>query len=241
MNNLKSIIDFLTRLDENNRRDWFQEHKEEYVNAQAKFNAFTEQLIAGIAKFDKSIEGLTAKDCTYRIYRDTRFSSDKRPYKTHMGAFICPQGKKSGFSGYYFQIGAKDSDEYPGGNMLATGNYQFTPQALRILREDICNGEGDFELALRKAPLFQLDESGRLKRIPNGFPRDEAYSPYLAYRTYCLIYAPGKTFMMQNDVLEQTLAAFETTQPFLEYLNRAIEYAHDPQTGASTEGVRSLL
>lgn len=233
MTEMRSIIDFLTRLSQNNRRDWFQEHKAEYLEAQAKFNDFTEQLIAGIAKFDESIEGLSVKDCTYRIYRDTRFTNDKRPYKNHMGAFICPKGKKSGYSGYYFQIGPEESG-YPAGNMLATGNYQFTPQSLRILREDICNGDGDFEQTLRQAPLFQLDDSDRLKRVPNGFPRDESFSPYLAYRSYCLVYEPGKQFMLQDDVLEKTLAAFQTTQPFLAYLNRAIEYANDPQAEAES-------
>ena len=102
---MKEIIEFLSRLEKNNNREWFHEHKSDYLAAQEKFNGFTEKLIAGIAGFDESVSGLTAKECTYRIYRDTRLSPDKRPYKCHMGAFICPGGKKSGFSGYYFQIG----------------------------------------------------------------------------------------------------------------------------------------
>lgn len=226
---MKNVIQFLARLNRNNRREWFQEHKAEYQAAQAEFNAFVDQLIAGLAKFDESISDQTAKSCVYRIYRDTRFTNDKRPYKTHMGAFICPHGKKSDYCGYYFQVGP-ENDGYTSGNMLATGNYCFTPQALRILREDICNGEGDFEQTLQQAPLFNLDESDRLKRVPNGFPRDAEYSRFLTYRSYCLVYSPGRDFMLQGDLLEQTLAAFRTTKPFLDYLNRAVAYAAQPHS-----------
>lgn len=225
---MKTIIQFLARLSRHNEREWFQAHKAEYQEAQAKFNNFTDQLIKGLAQFDPTVGNLTAKDCTYRIYRDTRFSNDKSPYKTHMGAFVCPHGKKSGYSGYYFQVGPEDSG-YPSGCMLATGNYCFEPRVLRILREDIAAGGGDFEETLRQAaPLFRLDESDRLKRVPRGFPADAPYSPLLAYRSYCLVYEPGQQFMLQDDVLAQTLAAFRRTQPFLAYLNRAVAFALDP-------------
>lgn len=227
--NMKEIIDFLARLEKNNNREWFQAHKSEYLSAQEEFNAFTEKLIAGIAEFDNTINGLTAKDCTYRIYRDTRFSPDKRPYKCHLGAFVCPQGKKSGFSGYYFQVGPQEAG-YPGGNMLASGNYQFEPKVMRALRDDICNDDGEFSRTLRKAPLFSLDQSDMLKRVPNGYPKNAPYSPYLMYRSYCLLYEPGKRFMLEDHLLERTLAAFRTTQPFIAYLNRAISFVNEENT-----------
>lgn len=102
---MQAIIDFLRQLSQNNNREWFMAHKSEYQQAQARFNELTEQLILGISQFDSSVSGLTAKDCIYRIYRDVRFSKDKSPYKTHMGAYVCPGGKKSGYAGYYFHVG----------------------------------------------------------------------------------------------------------------------------------------
>ena len=155
---MRNAIGFLEELERNNNREWFQAHKSDYLAAQKEFDALAAQLIAGIACFDKRIEGLGTKDCTYRIYRDTRFSNDKSPYKTHIGAFICPGGKKSGYAGYYFQIGPEE-DGYPAGCMLAAGHYMMEKQALRTLREDICNGEGDFERVLRQARPFRLDEA----------------------------------------------------------------------------------
>ena len=223
---MKTVIKFLEQLERNNNRTWFTAHKDEYRAAQTLFDNLTEQLITGIASFDERIKDLTVKDCTYRIYRDTRFSSDKSPYKTHIGAFICPGGKKSGFAGYYFQVGP-EGNGYNSGNMLASGHYMMEPQALRTLREDICNGDGDFEQALRQAPDFQLDNDNKLKRVPNGYPRDTAFSEYLKYRTYCLVCSPGKDFALTNNLAERTIELFRTTYPFVEYINRAIAFTRD--------------
>ena len=89
---MKTVIQFLRKLKENNNREWFMDHKQEYLDAQATFNAFVEKILIGLSEADESVRGLTVKDCTYRIYRDVRFSKDKSPYKTHMGAYICPGG-----------------------------------------------------------------------------------------------------------------------------------------------------
>lgn len=223
---MKTIIGFLEQLERNNNREWFQAHKSDYLDAQEKFNAVAEQIIAGIARFDPSVRGLGVKDCTYRIYRDTRFSADKRPYKTHIGAFVCPGGKKSGMAGYYFQVGPQD-EGYTSGNMLAAGHYCMDKSSLRILREDICNGEGDFERILRKARPFRLDDDDKLKRVPNGYPADSPYADYLKYRTYCLAYDAGKEFMQSDDVVEKTLELFHRAYPFIEYVNRAISFTRE--------------
>lgn len=223
---MKETIKFLAQLERNNNREWFQAHKSDYLAAQEQFNGFTEKLIAGIAEFDDTVSGLSAKDCTYRIYRDTRFSPDKRPYKCHIGAFVCPKGKKSGFSGYYFQVGPQESG-YPNGNMLASGNYQFDPKVIRVLRDDICNDNGEFGRIVKKARPFSLDTSDMLKRVPNGYPKDAPCSPYLMYRSYCLIYEPGKRFMLEDRLLERTLDAFRATHPFIDYLNRAVSYVNE--------------
>ena len=222
---MKELITFLRQLSANNNREWFNAHKEQFLQLQARFHAFTEELIAEIAAFDPSVNGLTAKDCTYRIYRDVRFSDDKRPYKTHMGAFICPGGKKSGFAGYYFQV-STGGDEYPGAHMLATGDYCHSPEALRILREDIAYGEGDFEATLRQAaPGFRLDRDGALKRNPKGFPADAPYSEYLRLKAYCLCLIPDEEFVCVPHLAQRVAALFQTTKPFLDYINRGIAFA----------------
>ncbi|MDO5446252.1 MAG: DUF2461 domain-containing protein [Prevotellaceae bacterium] len=222
---MKDIIKFLQQLRENNNREWFMEHKQQYLDAKAQFEEITLQLIAGCAQFDPRIKNLTVKDCTYRIYRDVRFSQDKSPYKVHMGAYVCPKGKKSGYAGYYFHIGT-GGEGYPYGHMLAAGDYRFQPEVLKVLREDIIadNGELDRIIKTKVSPLFEVDKESALKRVPNGFPADSPWAEYLKLKTFCLCYAPDMKFMTSKDAVERSLELFSTTQPFLEYINRAIEY-----------------
>lgn len=240
---MKEIVDFLNELKANNNRVWFNEHKEQYLAAKAEFEKITQQLIDGCEKFDSRIKGLTIKDCTYRIYRDVRFSTDKSPYKVHMGAYICPEGKKSGYAGYYFHIGTgmnaeslsnedgADGGGYPYSHMLAVGDYRSQPEVLRVLREDIVADDGELDRILKTkvSPLFRLDSESALKKVPTGFPADSPWAEYLKLRTFSLYWCPDEGFMMSEDVVERSLELFRSAQPFLEYVNRAIEYVKEEE------------
>lgn len=76
------ILNFLRRLEANNNKTWFDAHKGEYLEARSHFNAIIEKLLSGISSFDSTIKGIGVNDCTYRIYKDMRFSKDGLPYKT---------------------------------------------------------------------------------------------------------------------------------------------------------------
>lgn len=232
---MKTIIDFLQQLQENNNREWFHAHKAEYQAAQARFNVFAEEMIHRIAAFDPTVADLIIKDVTYRIQRDTRFSADKRPYKTHMGVFITRGGKKSGFAGYYFQLGTADNKANFGdilwetSHIVAPGHYYVEPKALKILREDIMDGEGDFDRLIREVadPRFQLLALNALKRNPKGFPADAPWSEYLRLKSFCLAFAPSTAEVLAADFPERLAHYFSTTTPFLNYINRAIEYSRE--------------
>ena len=165
---MKEVIRFLQDLSAHNDKIWFEANKQRYLDAKARVEQFAVELVSAIRAFDDSIGPLAPKDCTWRIYRDVRFSKDKRPYKTQMGVYVAPGGKKSEYNGYYFQVGARDA-----GHMVAVGNYFCPPQVLKILREDIMLGKGDFRRILSQVdPRLYLDTSESLKRIPAGFPTD---------------------------------------------------------------------
>lgn len=93
MSNIPVIFRFLKDLTANNNREWFNEHRGEYEIARIEFENFLSSVIARISLFDESIRGIQPKDCTYRIYRDTRFSSDKTPYKNHSEDILMRKGK----------------------------------------------------------------------------------------------------------------------------------------------------
>lgn len=226
---MKQVLQFLQELAANNNREWFLSHKEEYLKAKETFDAFAEKLIAKVSEFDPTIEGLQAKDYTYRIYRDVRFSKDKSPYKTHMGCYICRGGKKSGYSGYYFHIATDEGDVYPTGHMLAVGDYCTDSKALLILREDIAAGEGDFEQIIGKAAEqgFRMDESFKMKRPPKGFNDQTPYLELIKYKSYCLVSEPSTKEILSSDLVENVAMKFKSAKPFLDYINRAIEYVKE--------------
>lgn len=225
---MKEIITYLRQLQANNNRDWFNAHKEEFLKCQSRFYELVEEVIKEISVFDPSVANLTPKDCTYRIYRDVRFSSDKSPYKCHFGAFIAKGGKKSGYSGYYFHVSTGGDDCYPYCHMLAAGDYCCDPKVLKILREDIVNGEGDFDKAVKQADAsFSLEKEGALRRNPKGFPVDAPYSEYLRLKYYCLVAQSDDAFWEGKDLAKRIAAQFATTKPFLDYINRAIDFSRE--------------
>ncbi|MDR2978881.1 MAG: DUF2461 domain-containing protein [Bacteroidales bacterium] len=223
---MKNIIDFLINISTNNNRPWFMAHKEEYKQAEEEFHAFTKQLIEGIATFDSSVKGLTVKDCTYRIYRDIRFSPDKTPYKTHTGAYICPGGKKSGNAGYYFHVEPQQNGLL-GGNLLTAGLYMPEKNFLQSVREDImCSGDVFLD-TVGKANSFTLDMEGRLKRVPTGFPPDSPYAEYLKLRDICLVKNLSNKDLLSPNLLQNTIEAFSKTVDFNNFLNRAVQFARE--------------
>ncbi len=223
---MQVVLDFLNNLQNNNNREWFEANRTNYLNAKNTFEAFVEKLISGISEFDTSIRNISVSDCTYRIYRDIRFSGDKTPYKTHMGAFISPYGKKGGYSGYYFHIEAHNAD-YIGGNILSAGIYRPEPKVLKSIREEIMlNGSNFHKAVLSSGSDFVLDNSGKLKKVPLGFPTDYEYSDYFRYKNYFLTQYVSDEFVMNDKLLENTLREFKKTLPFNNLLNKAIAYAY---------------
>ncbi len=223
---MREVIDFFRRLHENNNREWFDAHRTEWTHVKGRFAAFTEELIEGIASFDPSVRGLRAQDCTYRIARDTRFSPDKSPYKNYIGAYIAPKGKKSGFAGYYFHI-EPCGDGLVWSNLLSAGAVCIEPTVLRSIREEILDNGAEILKAVRAARGFRLCENNKLKRVPTGFPADSEFAELLKLKDVYLEKKITEEFLLDDRLLENTLAEFRRTQPFIAILNRAIQYAYD--------------
>lgn len=228
---MEQIISFLQELYENNNKPWFDAHKSEYLKVREKFSAIALQIISGVRKFDNNIGPLSLQDCTYRINRDIRFSQDKSPYKTHFGVFVAPQGKKSGYHGYYFHIGVAPGESYPDGHMLGIGDYYCEPKALKILREDIEAGNGDFDAIVRSAdPRLYLDMENSLKRVPAGFESGTINDDYLKLKSFCLCFKPDHDFIMDSNLVDNVLEIFKSAKPFIDYINRAISYSRQSES-----------
>ena len=219
---MREILDFLQDLSQNNDRTWFEANRERYKHVKIRMDEVAEAFIAAMAEFDPTVEGVKAKDATYRIYRDTRFSKDKTPYKTWFGVYVCPRGKKSGLSGYYMHV-EPDQNHY----MLCTGAYCPTPGEIKSVREEIMTEGENFEATIKAAEGFEVDWSSALKRMPQGWSAEDAHSEYYRLRNYLLVKMVDKEFFLQEDFIERAAEQFSRTRQFNDTLNRAIEYARE--------------
>lgn len=221
---MEEVLDFLRRLSDNNDREWFDAHRAEWTHVKGLWADFTAELIEGVASFDPSVRGLRPQDCTYRIARDTRFSADKRPYKSWLGTFIAPHGKKSGYAGYYFHV-EPVGDGLVGNHLLAAGAVCIEPTVLRSIREEVLDHGDELTESIRRARGFRLDTTNRLKRVPTGFPAESEHADLLKQKDYCLEKRVSEEFVLSDGLPERLVEEFRHTKPFLDQLNRAIRYA----------------
>lgn len=221
---MKTIINFWRELAVNNNKPWFDAHKADYLEAKAHLESLATEFIAGVEKFDERCRGLQVKDCTYRIYRDIRFSPDKRPYKDWCGVYVCPKGKKSGMAGYYFHV-QPDTDTY----FICSGLYNPTKEVLASVREQILIDPQAWIKSLDGCKDFEHSWQNALKRMPAGYDENIPCSEYIRLRSYDIIHPLKEKDMLSPDFMKKALAALKRTLPYNELLNRCHEYAYDSE------------
>lgn len=214
----KETLDFLKKLEKNNNREWFTANKRLFDNANNNIIAMTDVLIGKIAKFDPAVAGLDPKSCVFRIYRDVRFSKDKSPYKTNLGAFIAPGGKKTMSPGYYFHI-------QPGMLFSAAGKHMPDSGETLKIRNAIAANFKEFRKIVEAKKFY--DRFGelhgdRLSKPPKGFSADDEAIEYLKLKSFTV----GEEFT-EKDALSadytKTLAdSFKASFPLIEFLRKAL-------------------
>lgn len=213
------ILAFLKDVATHNNREWFNSHRDRYEEARTAFEKIVEELILHIGQFDESVRHLQVKDCTYRFYRDTRFSEDKSPYKRHLGAYINAHGKKSFHSGYYFHL-------EPGNCMLAGGAWCLPAPILKAVRQSIADETEEFRNIVENPTFkktFPVIGESHLKTLPKGFSKDFPYPEYLRPKDYSVCHAVKDNFFHQKDWLEQTGQIFRLMKPFNDFINFTID------------------
>lgn len=217
---METTLHFLKKLKINNNREWFDSNKTEYLASKEIFEEFVSELIKGINKFDKKVSlDLKPKDCTFRIYKDVRFSKDKTPYKNNMSASINPGGKKSNIPGYYFHL-------EPEACFLAGGVYMPMPDDLKAIRQEIDYNPLPLINVLKSASFKKefngLDEEDKLKNPPKGFNKDHAHSEILKNKHFIVSKKFENKVILKKEGLSKTLDSFKAMYPFLYYLRKAI-------------------
>lgn len=208
-----SNFDFLKTLRENNNREWFAAHKEEFLEQQGVIERIAEEILARLNVHDL-IETPTGKKSLYRIYRDVRFSKDKTPYNTHWsGGFRRATQWRRG--GYYFHI-------EPGNSFVGGGFFGPNAEDLRRIREDISFDPEPLRSILQSEQFvayFGSLQGEQLKTTPKGFAPDDAAVDLLRYKQFLLIRRLSDAEVLSGDFVKLVDETFIAMRPFLDYMS----------------------
>lgn len=208
-----STFNFLKELEKNNNRDWFNLHKDRYLSEHQVMIGFADALLEEMNKHDK-IETSTGKDSLFRIYKDTRFSKDKTPYKiSWSGGF--QRATKMLRGGYYFHL-------QPGNSFVGGGFFDPNPADLKRIREDIALNYKVWNKLLNTkifVKTFGKLEGDRVKTTPKGFPGDHPAIDLLRYKQFLLTHSFSDKEVLSPEFLPELVQTFRQMRPFLDHMS----------------------
>ena len=214
-----STLQFLRNLEKNNSREWFNENNTLYQEAQQDVISFVEKLMEEMADFDEEIGKLEAKKSVFRIYRDTRFSKDKTPYKTNFGAGL-GMGKGNKISGYYLHI-------EPGKSFLAGGVYKPEPSVLKTIRQEISAFGDEFKAILEQDEFRNyfrgLSVEDKLKKVPQGFEKDDKMAEYLKLKHFIVTHPISDEQLLSENAVKEFTKIFKAMKPLNDFLQTPFE------------------
>lgn len=212
-------LTFLRNLAKHNDRDWFQPRK-------AQFEAeLKEPMLAAVRRITDAMIDFApnhirpAEKSLFRIYRDTRFSHDKRPYKTHVAAWWDHEGvQKTWSAGYYFHVSAKEV-------VIAAGAYMPEKEQLAAIRHWLLDNHVSFRKLLQKPAVrrtFTEFEGRALTRPPKGFPKDHPALDLIQCKQWGLAATlPAKT-ALDVKFADLVIRHFRLVAPIVDALNAPI-------------------
>jgi len=212
-------IKFLRGLARNNNRDWFEARKPIYLRE------LKEPMLALIEEINGELAGFApqyirpAPKSMFRIYRDTRFSPDKTPYKKHVSAWFSRQGleKKSG-GGFYFHLSGKEL-------VIAAGVYMPEREQLLAIRTYLLDHYMEYRKLAKARNLRTLMaefDGLRLLRPPKGFPKNHPAMDLIACRQWGVSATLPAETALQPTLKKEIVSRFRAATPLIEFLNRSL-------------------
>lgn len=219
--NLGTILTFLKSLAKNNNRDWFEKNKLKYLEAKLAFEDFLEALHAELLKFDESLAGLNPRKLGFRIYRDVRFSKDKKPYKLNMGAGFSSKGKMEQEPGFYVHIQPNNQ------SFVAGGFYMPDAEKLAKIRQEIDYNPESLKRVLSDKKFRRifpkgLDDFDSLKKAPKGYPKDHPHVDWLRHKSFIVSHYFSDKEVADKKFVKKMGEVCKTLKPLNDFLNAAI-------------------
>jgi uncharacterized protein (TIGR02453 family) len=213
-----STFAFLRALTDNNTREWFQEHKSEFEAAKDNFTTFSDSILKELKEVEPKYYDTRIKDCIFRIYRDVRFSKDKKPYKIHLAAAFGENGKNSGKIDYYFHL--QDQETF-----LGAGIWNPTAEELAKFRQEIDYNPEELKSIIDDPEFkkhFPLVHGEQLKRAPKGYAEDHPEIHLLKYKSLFFMKKFSNEEVLSPEFKENLLKHMERLKPFVDYLNEIL-------------------
>jgi len=214
------ILKFLKDLARHNDREWFGKNKGRYLEAKLAFEALVGTLLVELVKFDDGLAALDPKNLPFRIYRDVRFSKDKRPYKTNMGAGFSPNGKLVQEPGYYLHI-------EPGNKSFVAGGI-YMPDAANLakIRQEIDYHPEGLDKIMKTKKFHSLfagfDEFDKLKTAPKGYPKDHPQIEWLKLKSFIVTGSFTDKEATDKKFISRAATVCKEIKPLNDFIREAI-------------------
>ena len=208
----RETLQFLSKLNKNNNREWFEVHREAYQKARQDMIVFCDSLVQALRLHDQV---LPPKH--FRIYRDLRFSKDKTPYKPHFAASFAREGAHLR-GGYYLRI-------RPGESFIACGFWKPNKEDLYRIRKELETDATDFREVLSK-PSLKKSWGGlkgeAVKTAPKGFDKDHPAIDLLRYKQFMLKHSFSDSEALSEDFHISLSQGFRKLRPFFDVMSEIL-------------------
>ena len=215
----KPILTFLDRLKDHNNRIWFEAHRDEYQQCRQSWIEFTQYLLGELGDIYPNFYEQDPRKCIYRINRDVRFSHNKSPYKTNLGAYLIPAGKKSGNAGFYIRL-------EPGNSYLAAGLYGPSPAELKRVREYLLTHYQKLSSLLEDSNIKPHFKTGlqdfRLKTHPRGFDPNHPAIDFVRQRHFMMVKPLSDRTVLSKNFEQKVSQQFHSLADLVDYFNKAL-------------------
>ena len=227
---------FLRGLRRNNKREWFEARRDVYEERlKAPMLALIEHITDGMADYAPTHMRPAGK-CMFRIYRDTRFSSDKSPYKTHLGAWWARSGlEKTSGGGYYMHVGAEEF-------VIAAGVYMPEKNQLLAIRRHLLENHLEWKKLIEDKKLlraFEVHDPMALTRPPKGFPAEHPAMEWIKWRQWGVTAHLPPEMALKPGLAEEIEKRFRLAAPLVDFLNAPLVRKERPRpvwTGGRLHG-----
>lgn len=217
---------FLRGLKRNNHRDWFDARRDIFERAvKAPMLALVERLTLGMAGYAPEHVRPAAK-CLFRIYRDTRFSADKSPYKTHLGAWWSHTGMpKTSGAGFYIHVSGTEF-------VIAAGAYMPEKDQTLAIRRHLLQHHVEWQRLIEDRKLlraFSVHDPMALRRAPKGFPADHPAIEWIQWRQWGVTAHLPADFALRPSLAADVEKRFRLAAPLVQFLNTPLIAAARPR------------